>query len=122
MTLLAARLGPERAAVVIDAAGGQRLAIPASLEEGKPPRALERLVGRELAVVLVLHFGGSLLYVPRGRNGSAKLAAVVRMTRAGKSANVIARRLKCSCRTVYSRRAEARDLGLLGPLISGGDL
>lgn len=117
VTLLARRLGPERAAVVIEAAGGQRLAIPATLEENAAPRSLERLLGRELAVALVLHFGGSTVYVPnRALAGGArrvKLSSVVRMTRNGRSARYIAGRLGCSERTVYARRAEAKELGLL---------
>lgn len=117
MTILARRLGPERAAVVIEAVGGQRIAIPASLEANSAPRSLERLLGRELAVSLVLHFGGQILYVPNsGLAGGAKrvkLSSVVRMTRNGRSARYIAARLGCSERTVYARRAEAKELGLL---------
>lgn len=116
LTLLAARLGPERAAIVIEAAGGQRLAIPASLEANSAPRSLERLLGRELAVALVLHFGGSTVYVPNGRGTGAarvKLSRVVRLTRNGRSAREIAAHLGCSERTVYARRAEAKELGLL---------
>lgn len=117
MTILVERLGPERAAVLIEAAGGQRLTIPRGLEHGGAPQALERLVGREIAVAIVLHFGGESFYVPNRRPAGGprrvKVSSVVRMTRNGRSANYIARKLGCSERTVYARRAEARELGLL---------
>lgn len=114
MTLIAERLGDEPADRISALAGGARLAIPADLSHPCATGALERLVGNELAVLLVLHFGGQTVYVPTGK-GSAPvdLGDVVRLTRAGKSARTIARRLACSDRTVYARRAEARQLGLL---------
>ena len=114
---LATRLGSERAAIVIDKAGGQRLSIPETLEQGGAPRTLERMFCRDIAVALVLHFAGTSLYVPNrqvaGGIRRVKLSSVVRMTRNGRSANYIARKLDCSARTVYSRRAEAKSLGLL---------
>lgn len=114
MTRLADRLGAERAAAVIDAAGGARLTIPADLDHYRETGALERLVGRELAVLLVLHFGGSTIYVPTGGGKRyTRLADIVRMTAEGMSARQIARQIGCSDRTVYARRAAARRLDLL---------
>lgn len=113
MTLLVDRLGAERAAAVIELAGGQRIAVPAELEDGAAPRALEKRFGRDLAIALVLHFGGDPLYIPRPRLGRAHLKDVVRLSKRGKSANFIARKLGCSDRAVYRRRAQARALGLL---------
>lgn len=114
MNLLVARLGAERASIVIERAGGRRLAIPTDLANPRATDSLKRLVGSTVATALVLHFAGQTIYVPRAaQDGTAKLSTVVRMTKAGKSAGFIARRLQCSDRTVYARRAEARELGLL---------
>jgi hypothetical protein len=114
LTALVDRLGEENAAVVVKALGGTRVAVPDRLDHGRPPSRLEQLFGAELAVLLVLHFGGTYLYVPRLEEpGRLTLRRVVRMTRAGKSANAIARALRCSDRAVYLRRAEARAQGLL---------
>ena len=116
MTDLADRLGPERAETVIRAAGGSRLAIPSRLEDGGAPRALERLVGRKIAIALVLHYGGTVIYIPQAdqaRGEKLKLGDVVRMTRSGKSAATIARRFGCSERAVHYRREQARSRGLL---------
>lgn len=121
MTLLVDRLGPERAAVVIERAGGQRITIPRELEHGGAPRSLERMFGRDIAVAIVLHFGGENIYIPNrqpaGGPRRIKLSSVVRMTKGPpmRSANYIARKLGCSERTVYARRAEAKALGLLPP-------
>jgi hypothetical protein len=116
MSLLADRLGADHEAELIASAGGERLVIPENLA-GDEPRALERRFGRELAVLLVLHFGGRLVYVPTGnaalRQAGSPLKVVVRMTKAGKSANEIARRLELSDRAVYYHRARAKRLGLL---------
>lgn len=113
MTNLVDRLGQDRADRVIERAGGRRLAIPNDLSHPRTTDRLKRLFGEELAIALVLHFGGSLIYVPRAKQGTAKLSTVVRLTREGKSAGQIARRLQCSDRTIYARRAEARAAGLL---------
>ena len=114
MTLLVDRLGADRAALVIERAGGRRLVLPADLSHYRTTDRLKRLVGTQLATLLVLHFGGQSIYVPRGgKGGTAKLATVVRLTNEGKSASNIARKLGCSDRTVYARRAKARELGLL---------
>lgn len=114
MTLLVDRLGPERAALVIERAGGRRLQVPADLSHYRTTDRLKRLLGTSLATLVVLHFGGQSIYIPRGSSTrSPKLSTVVRMTQEGKSASVIARKLGCSDRTVYTRRAQARALELL---------
>lgn len=111
---LVERLGEDNAGKVIAALGGTRILVPDKLEHGDAPKRLELLVGRELAILLVLHFGGTWVYVPRlAPAGRLSLSRVVRMTRAGKSANSIARASGCSDRAVYLRRAEARARGLL---------
>lgn len=111
MSNLVARLGAEAAAAVIAAAGGARLSIPPTLDNC---RQLEATVGRELAVLLVLHFGGNLIYVPHAaRSRQVSTAEVARLTLEHKSARMIARELRCSDRTVYGQRAKAREAGLL---------
>jgi len=117
MTLLVDRLGAERAAAIIEEAGGERLVIPPALDQGDAPRPLEVRFGRDLAIVLVIHYGGEVVYVPNGkvRGGPRRvhLAEVVRRTIARESSSTIARALGCSDRIVHLRRAEARALGLL---------
>lgn len=111
MNELAARIGEERAALVSRKAGGRRLAIPGTLADSAP---LEARFGRKLAVVLVLHFGGQTIYVPHGgKRRHVDRAAVVRLTRKGRTASEIVAELQCSDRTVYSQRAKARELGEL---------
>jgi len=114
VTVLVDRLGAEWASVVIERAGGRRLAVPADLSQYRTTDRLKRMLGTSLATLVVLHFGGQIIYIPRGAASRApKLSTVVRMTRAGKSAASIARKLGCSDRTIYARRAQARGLGLL---------
>lgn len=115
-TLLAERLGLERAEIVIAKAGGKSIRIPNDLSHYRTTDALERRFGKEIAVALVLHFGGQLLYIPNGRDHRAEItdtATVVKMTKRNKSANEIAGVLGCSDRTVYHHRAKARAAGLL---------
>lgn len=91
-------------------AGGTRLHIP----RGRRGDGFERLVGRQLAERLIDLFGGSSIYVPRlEQSKRVKLSRVIRLTRNGHGANAIARRLGCSVRVVYRKRADARDQGRL---------
>lgn len=118
MNLLEARLGEPRAGLVIERAGGHRLVIPAQLRDNeREVSALEKLLGRELAIILVIHFGGETIYVPnKGTAGGGRkvsLELVIEETVAGRSAREIARLAGCSDRTVHARRAEARAAGRL---------
>lgn len=116
-TTIEERLGPEYAEVLALVAGGRRLAVPMNLDPENGSRALERLLGEKLAVLVVLHFGGQTIYVPNrsstGPNGNVDLSAVVHLTRAGRSAAFIAQNQGCSDRMVYVLRRKARALGLL---------
>lgn len=95
-----------------DRAGGTRVHIPKHY--GKPPNGgrdttprLKRLFGESLAILLVFHFGDSVIRVPL-RHGSAplnrrKLKRLV--NRRNLSANTIARRVGCDRRTVERYRS-----------------
>lgn len=119
MNLLEQRLGPAKAAKVIERLGGCRLRVPDRLErDDDRVTKLERMFGRDIAVLIVLHFGGQSLYIPHGGARTwSKVEDVVRFTKSGKSAAFIARKLGCSDRTVYSLRAKARAAGLLNRAI-----
>lgn len=112
MTVLADRIGEANALLVIAAAGGERIAVPALLDAGNCPSTFARRFGPEIGVLLILHFGGSAIYIPHGRKqwkgAKAATSDVVRMTRRGKTASQIAKTLGCSERTVYAKRAKAR--------------
>lgn len=95
-----------------DIAGGTRVHVPKHY--GKPPnggrdtsRRLKRLFGESLAILLVFHFGDSVLHVPKRQGNApfdrAKLKRLAR--RRDLSANTIARRVGCDRRTVEKRRA-----------------
>jgi predicted DNA-binding transcriptional regulator AlpA len=111
---LAQLLGEANLQRLADVAGGTRLSVP--LHAGKPPNGgrdgyarLSRLVGADLAVLLIFHFGDSTLYVPRLESGHAvDPKEVARLTRRGLKARDIARVLCCSERTVYKHRARTR--------------
>jgi DNA-binding NarL/FixJ family response regulator len=105
------RLGEANAETLASIAGGTRLCVPRTLNGA---RYLRQRVGDSLAALLVFHFSGQRLQVPRmAQSGPVNLREVIRLTRAGKSASSIARTLQCCDRAVYSRRAEARRKGLL---------
>jgi AraC-like DNA-binding protein len=73
---------------------------------------LTRLLGRDLAVLVVLHFGGERIYVPRLDVGTVvDVAKVAALTRKGLSLSEIATRLNCSERTVSRKRKQG---GLMG--------
>lgn len=112
--LIVDRLGRENAAKLSRIAGGTRLHVPGQLATPATGgrngfERLTRLVGPDLAVLLVLHFGDSRLYVPTSRTGRPVDAKVVaRLSRKGWSASRIARKLGCSDRTVHAKREAAR--------------
>lgn len=94
--------------------GGTRLRIPLELLHGHaPPAFSKRVGGSDIAILLILHFGQSSVYVPlldRGKAGGPERVSVREVVRLSKrlSANEIAKRLKCSVRVVYRKRAKHR--------------
>ena len=105
--LIAHRLGLEQAARLSAIVGGTRLSVPASLADAA---RLKRLVGEPLAIVLVLHFGGSRIKVPTGAgsggaHGQVDVRRVARLLRKGWSNARIARKLHCAERSVERKRA-----------------
>ena len=113
MTDLATILGPDRLKVLAIAAGGTRLFVPKHY--GKPPgggrdtsKRLAALVGEDIALLLVFHFGDSTIYVPTGRTGQVDPKAIKRLTRKGLSARAIATLVGCSERSVEKHRAKLR--------------
>jgi hypothetical protein len=95
-------------------AGGTKLFIPKHY--GKPPgggrdtsERLIKLVGPELAILLVFHFGDSSIYIP-SRRASTRVDArrLRRLERQGLSARAIAIILGCSERTIVKHRQRGR--------------
>lgn len=114
MTDLVALLGRENVERLADVAGGTRLFIPRNY--GKPPRGgrdtterLNGLVGPELAILLVFHFGGEAIYVPRLKPADPiDPAKLKRLERKGLSAREVALQLGCCARTVEKHRQKTR--------------
>lgn len=117
--LIVQRLGAEKAAELSRIAGGTRLHVPSRITApctgGRDGfKRLEKLLGYDLAVLVVLHFGDSRPYIPRiARSGPVDARTVAKLTRRGLSAPDIAKRLRCSDRTVFAKRKEALALGLV---------
>jgi Homeodomain-like domain len=108
--VIAERLGQanaERLAVLV---GGTSITIPDRLSAAS---ALRARIGDDLAVLVVLHFGGlERIYVPRlAHSGPVDDRAVARLTNRGWSAKRIARKLECSERAIYSARRRNREGG-----------
>jgi hypothetical protein len=128
-SVIVRRLGPEAAAKLSAIAGGTRLHVPSRVTP--PPtggrdgfKRLAKLLGHDLAVLVVLHFGDSRIYVPRSTPPKPVDAkAVARLTKRGWSAARIARKLNCSDRTVHAKRAQSSSdaLGNL-ELDEGGNI
>jgi hypothetical protein len=117
LSIIADKIGEDRAGRLSSIVGGLRLVIPESLNEGNAPSCLANRIGHDLAVLLILHFPGSLLYVPTGRKTrKISVKTVATLTLRNMSANDIATRLKCSVRVIHTKRGEARSCGLLPPL------
>jgi hypothetical protein len=80
---------------------------------GKPPhggrdtrRRLDLTFGESLAILLVFHFGGTVLHIPKraGTNPLDKQKLKRLAKRRDLSANVIARKVGCTRRTVEKQR------------------
>lgn len=113
-SVLSDRLGAEQLAKLSTIVGGTRLHVPSST---LPPATggsdgfarLSALVGRDLAILLVLHFADSRIYVPRGkRSAQVDARKVARLDAQGWSATRIARKLGCSNRTIHAARSRIK--------------
>jgi hypothetical protein len=106
-SILVERLGLANAIQLAKAAGGTRIGVPTSLTGFRHHSdALQLRVGEELASLLVKHFGGTRIYVPRmAPRPPVDTRLVIRLTKRGWSASRIARKLGCSDRTVHAKRA-----------------
>jgi hypothetical protein len=109
MSELRRLLGPEAFDNLREVAGGTRIRIPKHY--GRPPgggwdssRSLNRLVGESLALLLVFHFGGSVINVPKASNSTFDRAKLRRIVNRPLSANRIARLAGCDRRTVEKYR------------------
>lgn len=106
------RLGRDNALRLIQIVGGTRLRVPGDPRNGG---RLERTLGHDLAVLVILHFGDQLLSVPLSLDGLGAQGKPVdrrkvkRLTAKGWSAARIARHLGCSERTIYAKRAQLRS-------------
>lgn len=110
-TLIVDRLGDVDAARLSEIVGGSRLHVPGQL---KNAARLKRLLGDDLAIRVVLHFGDSRMYVPKPQRANpVDVKAVARLTNRGLNARDIAAKLGCCDRTVHAKRALARERGLL---------
>lgn len=117
MSELRQLLGPVAFNRLCDIAGGTRVYIPKHY--GKPPNGgrdtshrLKRTFGESLAILLVFHFGDSVIRVPTRRGNTSwderrrvtnRLKSLVK--RSDLSANTIARRVGCDSRTVERHRS-----------------
>ena len=112
--ILVEKLGEETLESLSGRVGGTRLRVPSALVNHRPPeRFLKRVGDRRLAVVLILHFGDSEIYVPRLARGCGPERVTVRkvmnLTNKGLSAREIALRLRCCERVVYRKRRIYRE-------------
>ena len=116
--MITQRLGSDHAAELSRIVGGTRLHVPSRVEAPSTGgrdgfKRLSALLGYDLAVLMILHFGDSRIYVPRGtKSKPVDIRLVARLSRRGMSASRIAQRLNCSDKTVYSARRKALLLGL----------
>lgn len=117
---LAETIGQAHADALSKIAGGTRISVPSSINAptNGGRNGFERLagtVGHDLALLLVLHYGGTQIGVPRGLTGRrVDIAKVAELTNAGMSASKIARALHCTERTVFTARAKAQAKGWIG--------
>ncbi len=113
--LIVERLGSANADRLSAIAGGTRLHVPLHVTTpasgGRDGfKRLALLVGEDLAILLVLHFADTRLYVPTGQpNRPVDAKAVSRLTKRGWSAARIARKLRCSDRAIHEARANVRQ-------------
>ena len=111
MTVLADRLGADLAAEIIAKAGGTRISIPADIASSYNRSILETRFGAPVAAVLIFHFPGETIYVPKATADRMRVndKAVAMMTSAKLSAREIALDLNCSERTVHKSRRRMRE-------------
>jgi hypothetical protein len=106
-SIIADRLGAEHAARLSAIVGGTRLHVPGNLDNAG---RLRRLLGDELATLVVLHFGDSRFYVPRAApSAEVDLDLVEGLAALHWSSARIARKLGCSERVVDRKRAILRS-------------
>lgn len=114
MNALSAILGTRNMLALSEVAGGTHMRIPtmADTRRAKARRDhLIALVGPVIAADLITAFAGSVIYIPNGptpHNARGKAIArkdVRRLRRAGLTITQIARRLRCTERTVYLKLA-----------------
>ena len=98
-------LGPEGLAALSAARGGRRVYIPRMIT---PAHWLVEAVGLEAAKLLVFHFGGCRICVPRKPPPEARDACVRELRRAGRSVAKIASYTGLSERWVYKILARDR--------------
>jgi len=113
MSDLLSRIGRANLERLASVAGGTRLFIPKHY--GKPPNGgrdgsarLVALVGPDLAVLLVFHYGDSRIYVPTLRPAKPVDRRKFNRLAGRKSNREIARNLGCSVRTVEKLQAKAQ--------------
>lgn len=113
MTNLAALLTPDDLATLSRAAGGTKLYIPKHY--GKPPNGgrdtsprLLALVDEPLAVLLVFHFGDSVIYIPKAKDAPPVDRTKLKRLARNRSLSTpeIARKANCTERTVEKHRAK----------------
>lgn len=109
---IAERLGRDNAERLSSIVGGTRLHVPVDLTKSD---RLRRLLGDDLAVLVILHFGDSRLSVPltvHGRGAQGKPVdprKVKRLVGKGWSSSRIARHLGCTERCIETKRAKLRS-------------
>jgi hypothetical protein len=112
VSALVERLNRANAERLVAISGGTRLHVPGRLANAG---RLTKLLGEDLAILVVLHFGDSRLAVPLtldGPGGPRKpvdLRKLKRLVAKGWSSARIARELQCSERTIYAKRAALRS-------------
>lgn len=114
MTNLERRLGSEIFDQLVRKAGGTRISVPDDIESSYCRQALETRFGQPVALLLIFHFPGEIVYIPKNAARTrVDDIRVARMTKRGRSAAAIARKLNCSDRAVHASRARCRANGLL---------
>lgn len=106
-TIIVDRLGQHDAERLAAIVGGTRLHVP-----GDPRNRgrLASLLGDDLALLVIFHFGDSRFYVPTlAKTQGIDLRKLKRLANRGWSSARIARELKCSERTVDAKRAQFRS-------------
>ena len=114
MTVLEDRLGSEIFDQLVRIAGGTRISVPDDIASSYCRSVLEKRFGQPVALLLIFHFPGEVVYIPKN-NARTRVddILVARMTKHKQSASTIARALNCSERAVHASRARCRQNGLL---------